>query len=86
MLLASFFLNVLESCPVVASTLAAAYLGLIATAAALVGVSACVGDGHESTQIADVDLVRVRGLEQTLPQELGSAVGDLAIAFHLTES
>lgn len=75
-----------ESCLVVVSILAAAYLGLIATAAALIGMRAGVSNGHEATQVADVDLVRVRGLEQTLPQKLGSPVGNLAVPLHLAKS
>ena len=63
-----------------------AYLRLVAAAAALVGVRARVGDGHEAAQVAHVHLVRVRRLEQTLLQELGGAVGDLTITLHLAET
>lgn len=66
--------------------MAPSYLGLIAAAAALVGVGAGVGDGHEAAQVADMDLVRVRGLKQTLSQELGSPVGNLTVPLHLAES
>ena len=58
----------------------------VAAAATLVGVVACVGDGHEAAQVAHVHLVGVGRLEQTLPQELGGAVGDLTITLHLTET
>lgn len=65
---------------------AAAHLCLIATAPALVGVCAGVGDGHEAAQVADVDLVRVRCLEKPFLQELCCAVSDLTITFHLSKS
>ena len=62
------------------------YLCFVAAATTLVGVCACVGDGHESAQVAHVHLVRVRCLEQTLPQELGGPVSNLTITLHLTET
>lgn len=62
------------------------YLCFVATAPALVGVRAGVGDGHEATEVADVDLVGVGRLEQPLTQELSRAVGYLTIALHLPKT
>lgn len=63
-----------------------AYLRLVAAASTLVRVRARVGDGHQSTQVADVHLVRVRRLEQALAQELSGAVSDLTVTLHLAET
>lgn len=61
------------------------YLRLVAAASALVRVSPRVSDGHQSTQVAHVDLVRVGRLEQTLSEELSRSVSDLTVALHLPE-
>lgn len=62
------------------------YLGFVAAAPAFVGVRSCVGDGHQSTQVANVNLVRIRGFKQTFFEELGGAVSDLAVPLHLSET
>lgn len=62
------------------------YLGFVAAAPTLVGVRSCVGDGHQSTQVANVNLVRIRSFKQTLFEELGSTVSDLTVTFHLSKT
>lgn len=62
------------------------HLRLVAAAATLVRVRASVGDGHQTTQITHVDLVRIRSLKQTFSQELSRSVGDLTVTLHLAEA
>lgn len=62
------------------------YLRLVAAATTLVGVCSCVGDGHQSTQVANVNLVRIRSFKQALFEELSSTVSNLTVAFHLPKT
>ena len=53
---------------------------------ALEAVRPEVGDKDKAAIVADIDMVRVRDLEESLAKELGCAVRDLTIALHLSET
>ena len=49
-------------------------------------IIAQVRDRNETADVAHVNSVGVRHLEEPLSEELGGAVSDLAISFHLSET
>ena len=63
-----------------------AYLSLIFASLALEGVVPQIGDGDQAAEVAHVYAVRIGDLEQPLPQELRSAVRNLTISLHLSET
>ena len=63
-----------------------AHLSLVLTSAALVRVIPEVGDGDETTKIADVTTVRIRTFKQTFIEKLCRAMRDLTIALHFPET
>jgi len=68
------------------STAAAADLRLVLAAATLKVVATEISDGDQTTQVADVDTVRITDLEQSFPQELCRTVSYLTVTFHLTKT
>ena len=54
-------------------------LRLVLTSLALKSIVPQVGDGDQAAEVADVDAVRIGDLKQALAEELGRAVGYLAI-------
>lgn len=62
------------------------HLCLVFAPATLVSLVSEVGDADQATDIADVHAIRVGRLEQTLAQELRSAVRNLTIALHLSKT
>ena len=57
----------------------------VLAAAALKSVGLEVGDGDESTDVADVDSVGVRHREQSLVEKLGRSVCNLTVPLHLAK-
>lgn len=53
---------------------------------ALEAVRPEVGDEDKAAIVADINMVRIRDLEESLAKELGCAVRDLTIALHLSET
>lgn len=62
------------------------YLSLVAAATTLVCVCACVGDGHQSTQITHVNLIWIWSFKQTFFEELSCAMSNLTVTFHLAKT
>jgi len=60
-------------------------LSLVLAATTLKVVAAEIGNRDQTTQVADVDAVRITDLKQTLTQELSCSVSDLTITLHLAE-
>ena len=68
------------------STAAVADLRLVLAAATLKVVATEISDGDQTTQVADVDTVRITDLEQSFPQELCRTVCYLTVTLHLTKT
>ena len=61
------------------------YLCLIFTSSALKSVGLQVGNGNETTQVADVDAVGIWRCEQPLVEKLSRSVGNLTVSLHLSK-
>ena len=65
---------------------AATNLCLVLASPALKRLGLQVGDGDEPTQVADVDLVGIRGSVEPLMEELRSPVSNLTVSLHLPKT
>lgn len=62
------------------------YLCFVLASSTLERVCLQICNTDEPTQVADVDLVRIRGCEETLMKELCSTMSYLTVSFHFTET
>lgn len=62
------------------------HLCLILASLALEGVISQIGDGNQSTEIANMNSIGIGDLKKTFAQKLSSSMRNLTITLHLTET
>ena len=62
------------------------YLSLVLAASTLKVVAAKVGDGDQSTDVTDMDAIRITDFKESFAEELCRTMRYLTVTFHLSKT